>query len=214
MKKISLAAGAALLAIAGVAIAQPGGEARGDRNADTTRQQVIERTDQRFAALDADRDGRVTPEEMRQHGEQRRAQRAERMFDRLDANSDGSISREEWTQSHAQRAQRGAERHAQRAQRGAERRAQAGQGGERAGRPHRMRGHRGGFGMRGAQGARMFGEQGYITQEQMRERALARFDRLDANSDGTVTAAERRQAREQMRAQFRQRMQERRNQAQ
>ena len=202
MKKISFAAGAALLAIAGVAIAQPGGEARGDRNADTTRQQVIERTDQRFAALDADRDGRVTPEEMRRHGEQRRAQRTERMFNRLDANSDGSISREEWTQSHAQRAQRGAER-----------RAQAGQGGERAGRPHRMRGHRGGFGMRGAQGARMFGEQGYITQEQMRERALARFDRLDANSDGTVTAAERRQAREQMREQFRQRMQERRNQA-
>lgn len=102
MKKISLAAGAALLAIAGVAIAQPGGEARGDRNADTTRQQVIERTDQRFAALDADRDGRVTPEEMRQHGEQRRAQRAERMFDRLDANSDGTVTAAERRQAREQ----------------------------------------------------------------------------------------------------------------
>ena len=45
----------------------------------------------------------------------------------------------------------------------------------------------------------MFGEQGFVTREQMRERALARFDRADANHDGTLTAAERQQAREQMR---------------
>ncbi len=205
MKKISLAAGATLLAIAGVAIAQPGDGPRPDRNADTTRQQVIDRVDQRFAALDANRDGRVTPEEMRQHGEQRRAQRSERMFDRLDANRDGSISREEWTAARTQRGERMAERGAQ-----------AGQG-ERAGRPQGMRGGhrmRGGPGMRGDRGARLFGEQGYITQEQMRERALARFDRLDLNRDGTVTAAERQQAREQMRTQFRERMQQRRSQAQ
>ncbi len=206
MKKITFVTGAALFAIAGAAIAQSGGGPRPDRNADQTRQQVIERTDQRFAALDANRDGRVTPEEMRQHGEQRRAQRSERMFDRLDANRDGNITREEWTQA---RTQRGA--------RMAERRAQAGQG-ERAGRPHGMRGMRGmrgGPGMRGDRhGARMFGEQGFVTQEQMRERALARFDRLDANRDGTVTAAERQQARQQMREQFRQRMQERPSQAQ
>lgn len=205
MRKTIFAAGAALLAIGAAAIAQPGDGPHRDRNADVTRQQVIDRTDQRFAALDADRDGRVTPEEMRRHGEQRRAQRGERMFDRLDADRDGSISRAEWTQARAQRGERMAER-----------RAQAGQG-ERAGRPHGMRGGhrmRGGPGMRGDHGARMFGEQGYITQEQMRERALAGFDRLDANRDGTVTAAERQQARQQMREQFRQRMQERRSQAQ
>ena len=40
----------------------------------------------------------------------------------------------------------------------------------------------------------MFGEQGFVTREQMREQALARFDRLDANRDGTLTAAERQQA--------------------
>ena len=40
-------------------------------------------------------------------------------------------------------------------------------------------------------GERMFGEQGFVTREQIRERALARFDRLDANRDGTLTAAER-----------------------
>ncbi len=202
MNKISLAAGAALLAIAGTALAQPGDGPRRDRNADTTRQQVIDRVDQRFAALDANRDGRVTPEEMRQHGEQRRAERSERAFGRLDANNDGNISRAEWDQARAQRAQRMSDR-----------RAQAGQG-ERAGRPQGMRGMRGLRGMRAAHGARMFGEQGYITQEQMRERALARFDRLDLNRDGTVTAAERQQAREQMRDRARERMQQRRSPAQ
>ena len=40
-------------------------------------------------------------------------------------------------------------------------------------------------------GARMFGEQGFVTLEQMRARALERFDRADANHDGTLTAAER-----------------------
>ncbi|MBX3562266.1 MAG: EF-hand domain-containing protein [Sphingomonas sp.] len=202
MNKISLAAGAALLAIAGTALAQPGDGPRRDRNADVTRQQVIDRVDQRFAALDADRDGRVTPEEMRQHGEQRRSQRAERMFDRLDANRDGSITREEWTQARAQRAERMAER-----------RAQAGPG-ERAAHMRGMRAMRGMRNMRAAHGARMFAEQGYVTREQMRERALAGFDRLDANRDGTVTAAERQQARQQMREQVRQRVQERRSQAQ
>ena len=48
-------------------------------------------------------------------------------------------------------------------------------------------------------GQRMFGEQGFVTAEQFRERALARFDRADANRDGTLTAAERREAREQRR---------------
>ena len=52
---------------------------------------------------------------------------------------------------------------------------------------------------RGMPGARPFGEQGFVTAEQLRERALARFDRLDSNRDGTLTADERRQAREQLR---------------
>jgi len=47
----------------------------------------------------------------------------------------------------------------------------------------------------GMHGARMFGTQGFFTLEQMRARALERFDRADANHDGTVTVAERREAR-------------------
>ena len=43
--------------------------------------------------------------------------------------------------------------------------------------------------------ARVFGEAQSITLAQFEAQALARFDRLDLNHDGTVTAAERQQAR-------------------
>jgi hypothetical protein len=45
----------------------------------------------------------------------------------------------------------------------------------------------------------MFGTQGFVTLEQMRARALERFDRADANHDGTLTAAERQAAHGRMR---------------
>jgi len=198
MKTITLLTGAALLAIAGPAAAQ-GPAPRGDRDAAVTRDQVIARVDERFARLDANDDGRFTPDEARAMGEQRRAQRAERMFDRLDLDHDGSITREEMGQA---RAQRQAHR--------SERRAEAGPG---------MRGHRGMRGMRGhhgrrgfamgMRGGRLFGEQGFATREQLRARALARFDRADANHDGTLTAEERREARGAMRDHMRERLQER-----
>ena len=177
MNKLTIIAGAALVAAAGVAVAQSGGE-RPDRNADVTRQQAIERAEQRFGRLDLDNDGRVTPEEARQAHERRRAEMAGRLFDRLDADDDGSVSRAEFDRARTERA---------------ERRADRGTMG--------MRGPR-----HGMRGMGLFGEQGFVTREQMRERALARFDRLDADRDGTLTAAERRQAR----AQHRRRMMERR----
>lgn len=176
--------GAALLA-AGLAATQ-GGPQRPDPNADVTRAQVIERVDQRFARLDADNDGRFTREEGQALRERRRTELADRVFDRLDADRNGSISREEMNQARAQRqARRGARmaggpdgpRHP--GMRGAGR-------GMRAMRMHRMR---------GAMAMRMFGEQGFVTREQFRQHALARFDRADANRDGTLTAAERRAAR-------------------
>ncbi len=194
MNKITIFGGAALIAVAGVALAQPGPGPRPARDADTTRQEVIERVEQRFARMDVNRDGRFTPEEARQAHEQRRAQRAERMFDRLDLNRDGSITRQEMSQAQAQR-------QSQRADRG-ERGERRGMRGMR--RMHRMGGM---HGAPGARGARMFGEQGFVTLAQLRDRALSRFDRADANRDGTLTAAERQQAR----TQFRQRIQERRD---
>ncbi|HVQ08575.1 MAG TPA: EF-hand domain-containing protein [Allosphingosinicella sp.] len=192
MNKLSFFLSAAMLVTAGAAVAQGPGP-RPDRNADVTRAQVIDRTDQAFARLDANNDGRFTPDEARARGEQRRAQHMTRMFDRLDANHDGSITREEMAQAHANRGGPGGPGGP-----GAEGR-RGGPGGP--GMRHRgMRhGGPGGPGMRGMRGMRMFGEQGFVTREQFRERALARFDRADANHDGTVTAAERQAMRDQWR---------------
>ena len=194
MKTFTILAGTALLACAGTALAQPGPGPRADRNADVTRQQVIERADQRFARLDVNNDGRATPEEARQAMQQRREQAAGRRFERLDANRDGSISRAEFDQARSQMREHRGERRAQRG----ERMGMRGMRGPRRGGP-------GGPGARGEGAQRLFGEQGFVTREQMRERALARFDRLDANRDGTLTAAERQQAREQMRERRQQR---------
>ena len=178
--KITLLAGS-LLATTGVAAAQPQGRGLG---ADLTRDQAIARADQRFQRLDANRDGRVNAEEMRQITERRMARRQQRagqgeaggerqaqrqvaQFDRLDTNRDGQLSREEFAQRREMRSER-------RAQRGA----------------------RGMGGARGGQMAmRMLGEDGVITAEEFRQQALRRFERLDANRDGRVTGEERRNRR-------------------
>ncbi|MGZ8346169.1 MAG: hypothetical protein ACXWUP_03535 [Allosphingosinicella sp.] len=199
MNKLYILAGAAVMATAGAALAQTGTPAtptsmRPERNVDVTREQVIERTDQCFARLDLNNDGRATAEEARQGAQQRHAEHAGQMFDRMDLDHDGSVTRAEFDQARTQM-------HAQRGERGA----RGGRGGMRG--AHHRQGMRGGHGGRGEG---MFGEQGFITREQMRERALTRFDRLDANRDGTLTVAERQQGREQ----FRQERRERREQAQ
>ena len=48
---------------------------------------------------------------------------------------------------------------------------------------------------------RIFGSAQSLTLQQFEAQQLARFDAMDLNHDGTVTAAEREQARQQMRAQ-------------
>ncbi|HTU10002.1 MAG TPA: EF-hand domain-containing protein [Allosphingosinicella sp.] len=109
------------------------------------------------------------------------------MFERLDADNNGQLSREEFAQG-----RRGA-----RGPGAAGPMAGAGPDGPPPGGPgwRRGRGHSGpgmGRGMGGMRmGGRLFGEAGFITAEQFRTRALARFDRADANRDGTVTVAER-----------------------
>ncbi len=186
--RIILLAGA-LLATSGVAAAQPADGPRRGPAADVTRDQAVARADQRFQRLDTNRDGRVTQEEARAlrqarmtQRQERRAERQGRMFDRLDTNRDGQISRDEFNQRREVRAER-------RGQRG-------------------MRGMRGRGGQHGARGAaRLFGEDGVITAEEFRSRALQRFDRLDANRDGTITVAERRDVRQRMREERRARRQ-------
>jgi Ca2+-binding EF-hand superfamily protein len=207
-KLLILAGGA--LAVLGVAAAAQNAvpAARSGPGADLTRQQVIDRVQQRFQQLDVDHDGRFTPEEARQQRARRAEQRQDRMFARLDLDHDGSITRAEMGQAHVQMRER---MRARRAERGAgpdgADRAEGRRGGRHGGWAMRHRHGHGHFGGRGGQ--RMFGEQGFVTLEQMRDRALQRFDRLDANHDGTVTGAERQQARAGMRERMRERRQAR-----
>jgi hypothetical protein len=184
MNKLMILSGVALLGLAGGAIAQAPGQpnAPGPRRAvDVTRAEAIQRSDAAFARLDANHDGRFTREEGRALRQQRREQMRTRMFERLDANHDGQISREEFAQG-----RRGPGR------RGPGPIADGGPDGPPApGGPGMRRWHHRGQGMRMRMGARMFGQADFITAEQFRTRALARFDRADADHDGTLTVAER-----------------------
>jgi Ca2+-binding EF-hand superfamily protein len=167
---IRLLCGAAALSTAGIALAQAVTMA-GPAPA-VTRQQVVERTDRAFAVLDANHDGRVTPDEARQ---QRRALRGDMLFDRLDADDNDSVSREEMRAAQADR-------------------------GDRRGRGHGGRGHGGRGGGGGMRGLFAGGDGAPVTQAAFRDRALARFDAADLDRDGSVTREERRQARAQHRA--------------
>ena len=188
MNKLMILSGVALLGLAGSAVAQPPAEGP-RRGADVTRADVIQRSDAAFARLDANRDGRFTREEAQALGEQRRERRRTRMFERLDADNNGQISREEFARARRDRGMRGPGGPGPMADGGPD-------GPPRTGGPGMRRGfrHHGGPGMRMRMrmGARMFGEAGFITAEQFRNVALTRFDRADANHDGTLTVAERR----------------------
>lgn len=203
MNKPIILAAAALIALGGVALAQPPGGPGRDRTApraDITRAEVIASVDQRFARMDANNDGRFTREEAQAGRQARRAERMTAMFDRLDADRNGAITREEMARGHQQRMAEGG---------GRGRHGRRGPGG-----PGMHHGPPGGPGLengpsgpggahgpggRAMRGQRMFGEQGFVTRDQLRERALARFDRADADRNGTLTAAERQAARGQMR---------------
>lgn len=182
MKTITLVlASAAALALAGGA-AYAQAPAGADRNADMTRAQVEQRTAAMFERMDANKDDVLDAADREARKAQRGEHRAERLqarFDKLDADKDGAISRAEFDTPR--------ERVAKNA---------------RAGKRFGHRGQRmGGFGGRGL--FKASGDQS-MTQAAFTAAALERFDRTDANKDGTVTGAERQDAfkalREQRRA--------------
>lgn len=126
---------------------------------------------------DADGDGVLTRAEAQAAATQ--------MFAKMDANGDGQLDA---TDRATKRAERG------------EKHAEAGEGhrGKRDG----MRGHRGkrgGHGMMMMARADTDGDKA-ISQAEFQTAALARFDSVDANKDGQVTADERKAHRETMRA--------------
>src|SRR5689334_25183041 len=95
-------------------------------------------------------------------------QRADMMFQMLDANHDGTVTKAEAEQALAQ--------------------LQAARGGDNGGR---------GVGRMQRMMSDAFAASPSLTLQQFEAQALARFDAQDLNHDGTVTAAERQQLREQ-----------------
>jgi Ca2+-binding EF-hand superfamily protein len=190
---LSLIAGAATVAAGGVAYAQSA-PAQAPQH-ELTRAAVEQRAGQMFDRLDANHDGKLDQAD--------RDARQKARFDRLDTNHDGQVSYAEFTAARAQFAQARKDRVAKaEAHRGAH-----GQAGE-----HRMA-MRGGFRGRGGPMAMMrmadADKDGTITKAEFVNAALQRFDRLDANHDGTVTADEAKAARDNMRQQWQARRQAR-----
>ncbi len=210
MKKLLI--GAAMTALAGAALAQTptppapgvhGGQHRMMMQQPQTRDAAIAMVREHFAKMDTNRDGYLTDDEMKaQRAEragkwrERRAERAPRAsgqrdpaaaFDRLDANKDGMISRDEFAKAREMRVERRVE------MRGDTPRAV---GGKRMMRMHRM----GGMGHGGMMKRADANNDGKVSLAEAQAAAVARFDRLDLNRDGTITPEERRQAHEKMRA--------------
>ncbi|MDZ7587932.1 MAG: EF-hand domain-containing protein [Parasphingorhabdus sp.] len=166
---IGISAVVALLATAGVAIAQPQGKMRGDRDGDgaVTRSALSASLDTRFARMDANGDGVLNQAD-------RAAKRAE-IFAKIDSDGNGSISQAEWDAMAAKRGER---------RMGAN---EGQRGGKRAGK-------RGGRGMAMMKRADTNGD-GAISKDEFRTAALARFDKMDSNRDGTISPQERQAAR-------------------
>lgn len=177
MRKLTFSIGAAVLATAGIAIAAPA-IAQPTGKAEMTRADVQAKAVERFAKMDANSDGVLDAAD-------REARRA-KMFDRLDTDNNGAISEAEFNARKAARAGQNADQHA-----------------GHAGMKSARRGHRGMMGGRMAM-ARMADTNNdkAISQAEFTAAALKRFDRADADGNGTVTQAERKAAHEAMRSQM------------
>lgn len=173
-----------------------------------TRADVQKRVAERFAMIDANKDGAVTQAEIdtrRAEGkakrQEMRAAHREKLFAALDTDKNGSISKAEFNAPRPDRADR-AER-GERGERGGKH-----WGGKRGHRGHFAGGPGGGWGGRGGMGAGGWmmrldaNKDGKVTLAEATKPALDRFDRADTNKDGTLTQEERKAAREAMRAEW------------
>ena len=174
MKKFTLAAATAALAMTATAlIAAPGDAKRGpaaNRDGVMTRAEVQAQVAERFAKADANGDGTLN--------EADKAARTGQMFDKIDTDKNGTISRAEFVAAHSGM-----------------------MGGEHEGMAHGKMGSPGMGGHRmGGGGAGMMlkmadaNNDGAVTRDEATTAALKHFDRMDANKDGQVTKVERQTA--------------------
>jgi Ca2+-binding EF-hand superfamily protein len=211
MHKLTLVLSTAALAVSGAAFAQPATGMRPMPQGDVTRAHAQQRAEQMFARMDANKDGTLN--------EADRAAMKAKMFDRLDANHDGQVTKAEMTAAHSARegkwegrkgkraADRPAMTDAQKAERHDAHFAKIdtdGNGAISRAEFDAMKGMHGGrMGKRGGHHGMMAKAGGPVTEQAFVARALTRFDRADANKDGTVTQAERKAAVDAMKANWR-----------
>ena len=169
MLKYGLIGAAALGLVMVPALAQD----RGGKAGPVTRADVEARVKDRFAKIDANRDGSVTPAEMRTHAQGKKAERRDKRFDALDANNDGAVSKSEFDAAPV------------------------------ANEGKRKRGMRMMRAARGMWKAADVNGDGQISLTEALARPLERFDRADTNRDGVMTPDERKAARDQMRSEWR-----------
>jgi len=175
-----LTALAVVALLAGSAAAQSvspaqGRHAHADANGDgrISQAEFVQGRTERLTAIDADRDGSLTAEEMRAGMQARRAEHMAQRFERLDSDKNGAISRPEFDAARPQQTGR------------------AGPGqGVRMGRHHRA-----GRGMGRGGGERM-AARGPVAIADVQTRASEVFARLDADQDGFLTAEEVRSGRQ------------------
>ena len=164
---------------------------RGDMNRQITRAQFVDARVARLTALDANRDGSISVEERQAAMQAKRAERANDRFAKLDANGDGSISRAEFDAGLQVRPDRGP------------RPERAGRHPGRDGARHAMRGP-------GREGR----ERGPVVIADVAAKLGERFDKMDADRDGVISADERRAAMTAHRAERQEQRQGRRAQRQ
>jgi Ca2+-binding EF-hand superfamily protein len=231
MKFLLGGAAAAAIFASGAAFAadapKPAPRAPGARHArmmqPATRASVQSHLATAFAKLDTNHDGFIAKDELsaveaqRQQKIEQRAQRFDpsKIFARLDLNHDGTITAAEVEAAHNQRAQaKGAQPATAHATSFAGLFARADTNKDKVitraefdamGQQIKARMEHAAA-TRGGMATRLFdtedaNKDGRISLAEMQQRALARFDRLDLNHDGTITPDERKQAQEQFKAQ-------------
>lgn len=183
MKKYLIGLSALTLGLAGAAYAaddMPGGDPLGDKT--VTKAEFLARGAAMFDKMDVNHDGKLDQADRAAHegamGGGDRAKHDGAMFDRIDANHDGAISRDEFATAH-----------------------QRGPGGDG---PDAV-GHRGGHGG-GHMGMMMMhmadtNKDRAVSRDEFAAAQVKHFDMIDANHDGQLTQAERKAARDKMKAQ-------------
>ncbi len=149
---------------------------RGRITAPATRAEVEAKVKERFAMMDSNRDGFVSKAEADTVKAAKREERQDRHFAQMDANKDGAITRAEFDAGHVTLRE-----------------------GLWSGKRLAMTVMRAG----GVFAPRDADSDGRVSLAEALARPLARFDRADANKDGTLTPEERKAARQQKRDEWR-----------